>query len=256
MLAVWDDTPAHAHAVRGRDRELATLTGALDDAARGTGTARVVLGRPGLGTTTLLDAVVARADGARVLRVRGTAAEADVPFAGLHQLVRPLEHLLSRLPEEHAEALRRVLSLDPETGPGASHPATHALFAAAAAEGTTVCCVDAAHELDAASLSALGFAARRLDHLGVLLVLAADHAISPGRAESLTGLPTLRLGPLDDDAARELLRDRLGAIPQDLGDSLLDLARGNPAALTELASAVTVDQLSGRADPPRALPPD
>lgn len=268
MLAVWDDTPAHARPVRGRDRELASLTRLLDAAVQGRGGAAVVCGAPGTGKTTLLDALARRADGFRVLRAEGTAAESAVRFAGAEQLLRPLGDVVADLPDERARALRPVWGLPRDLGapgspdePGgeddislAVPSAVSALLAAGARRRPVLCCVDSAHLLDDASNAVLTFAARRTSHTGVVFVFAVDHTAAPDPA-AWEGPHRLRLGALPDAAAHELLRDRVGAsLPSDVADALVDTGYGNPLALVELAESLSADHLCGRAAPPSSLP--
>ena len=47
----------------------------------------------------------------RVLRAVGIEAESELAFAALHQLVRPILDLLTRLPEPQASALAGALGL-------------------------------------------------------------------------------------------------------------------------------------------------
>jgi predicted ATPase len=71
---------------------LAFLFDRLDRAAEGMGSASIVRGDAGIGKSTLLEAVVARARerAMTVLSTRGVPSEAHLPFAGLHQMLTPL----------------------------------------------------------------------------------------------------------------------------------------------------------------------
>ncbi|PRX49539.1 AAA ATPase-like protein [Prauserella shujinwangii] len=235
------------------------LAAAVEAARAGTGGALVVLGQPGTGKTALLGEAVRALGGFRVLRVRGTAPEAELPLAGLHQLVRPLTGFLSRLPAPQRAALDRVLGLGGtgDADPLTLHAAVLRLLTVSSAAKPVVCTVDAAEDLDPASLAALAFAARRAAPARVAVLFAADRSGLGGRTGLLAGLPDVRLGPLDDETAARLLTDRLGTgVPPDVRESMLELACGNPLALAELARAVTTDQLCDRAAPPTALPAD
>jgi len=57
----------------------------------------VISGAPGAGKSTLLADAVQRAAGMRVLRAAGVKSEAEIAFAGLHQLVWPLRDLVGTL---------------------------------------------------------------------------------------------------------------------------------------------------------------
>ena len=95
----------------GRDEELGVLTGHIDQVAAGG--AIVVLGDPGIGKTSLLRAAAdrGRAAGHRVLAVTGIQAEAHLPFAGLHHLLRPVLSDVDRLPATQREALSTAFGL-------------------------------------------------------------------------------------------------------------------------------------------------
>src|SRR5579859_6486701 len=97
--------------VIGRKAERARIDALLEAGRRGRTGTLVVAGEPGIGKTALLESAVAAAAGMRVLRVTAVEAEAALPFAGLHALLRPLVDLLPRLepPQEHA--LRVALAL-------------------------------------------------------------------------------------------------------------------------------------------------
>ena len=97
----------------GRTRELERIDAALRDARANRGSALLILGEPGIGKTSLLEQAVAGSEGMAVLRARGVEFEAGVPFAGLHELFRPVFDLLDRLPESQARALRSSLGLGP-----------------------------------------------------------------------------------------------------------------------------------------------
>jgi DNA-binding CsgD family transcriptional regulator len=239
-----------AATIHGRERELATLHDALDRARRGRGTALVVLGEPGMGKTTLLDAVAA-AD-VRVLETSGVEAEADLPGAGLHRLLAPITGLIPTLPDGHADRLLAVADGFGRTRDSFGlFVAVHRLLALTAGVGPLLCRADDVHQMDRLSVEALTFAARRLSGEPVLMVLTADE---PG--ELLAGIPELTVGALDPAACRQILADRVpNGLPDDLAEDLVELAAGNPLALVELAAALTAEQLSGEAPAPESLPP-
>ena len=73
----------------GRDKELQAIDQALAAARLGKSARLVIRGEPGIGKTALLEYAVDHAGSMRVLSARGVEFEADVPFAGLHELLQP-----------------------------------------------------------------------------------------------------------------------------------------------------------------------
>src|SRR5207249_11571719 len=91
----------------GRAKELAELQSAIQRLCAGRGGALAIGGPAGIGKSALLDNVVARTRrrSVRVLTATGVHAEAQMAFAGLHQLVTPVLDLAPRLPRRQREAL-------------------------------------------------------------------------------------------------------------------------------------------------------
>ena len=189
----------------GRDPELARIEQLLAGARLGTSETLVLAGAPGMGKTALLEHAVERAQGMLVLRARGVESEAEIPFAGLHALLRPAFDRLDGLPQPQAAALRAALGLAPGVGGerfliGA---ATLSLLAALAEERPVLVAVDDAQWLDESSFGAILFAARRLFADAVAIVIATR---APGG-----DLPTLALEGLDREASAEVLSRHAGA---------------------------------------------
>lgn len=250
--------------VHGRAPELAGLTGRLDLAREGQGSAVVILGDAGAGRTTLLDALRSAWPSARLFGTCGAESESALPFAGLHRLLRAASADIARLPVAHRTALAPALGPTCPAGPVVSsgdlgmHAAVHHLLtesATAPEAAVTVCLVDDAQLLDHASLSALAFTARRLEGTRTVLVFTAEQGPEWPCADLLDRIPRVHLRPLDDDAAEAILRDRLC---RDLGTErsgqLIDLCCGNPLALTEVAEALGVEGPDAFAALPRSLP--
>jgi hypothetical protein len=129
------DTEEVAVALLGRDRELAKLY-ALVDGIEEQGGALVVRGEAGIGKSALLAAAKERALHRRVTVVSTTGAlsEAQLGFAGLHQLLLPLlggadllpDHLRQRILEEAAGnplALLELPAAAAELGTGVARSA-------------------------------------------------------------------------------------------------------------------------------------
>ncbi|GAA1881229.1 ATP-binding protein [Asanoa iriomotensis] len=219
----------------GRAAELAQLRGFLDG-ARQRGGARVVWGDPGVGKSSLLAAAAERAVLAemRVLRASGSEFEADVSYSCLNQLFLPLLPDLERLPPGPREALTVALGFGAGAAPDALLVcnAALALVKAVADDVPLVLLVDDVHWIDRASAVVLGFVARRLD--GTRAGLLASARTGATTFLDPRGLGELVVGPLDDEAAGQLVHARFPQLPPRTRQRLLDLAQGNPLALTEL----------------------
>ncbi|MEV8441335.1 ATP-binding protein, partial [Actinosynnema sp. NPDC051121] len=153
-----------------------------------------------------------------------------------------VDALLARARAGHGGAL--VL----RGGPGSGKTAVLAAArqAAATTDRQVVLCVDDAHLLE------------DTDWLVELAAHAADEPVAvliATEGEPL-GLPWVRLDPLDHADSLRVLRDLRPGLAPGLADDVADLARGNPLALTELARALTSEQLGGTAPAPDALPED
>jgi DNA-binding CsgD family transcriptional regulator len=241
-----------AACMRGRDEELTAIAAALDAARNGRGSALVLAAGPGMGSTTMLAAVRAIAGGLLVLDAEGVPDETASPLAGLNRLLQPLAGRVASLPGWCAAALAPVFGRGSPGDPFSLGRAVHRLISDAAAERPVLGLVDDAQLMDAASVAALAFTARRLAEVPALLVLAAG----PDTEERLAAVPRLPLGPLPIEACRQLLADRVPTgVPDDLAEDLLELAAGNPLALVELATALTAEQLAGGAPGPDRLAP-
>jgi DNA-binding CsgD family transcriptional regulator len=217
--------------------------GALLDAAReGMSGALVLVGEPGIGKTALLEHAAAGAMGFQVLRACGVQSEAELPFAALLEVCRPILAALERLEPRQAESLRVAFGLsdDQATTPFAIGAATLSLLAAAAEERPLLLLVDDAHWLDRASAEAFAFAVRRL-HADAVAALFATRP-GEGRPFSARQLPELELAGLDPTSAAELLAALRGQLDPAEQAAVLALAHGNPLALLELPrDAVNTD---------------
>src|SRR3954447_17648384 len=213
----------------GRQDERLALDRLLAEAREGHSGVLALVGEPGIGKTALLEHAAHCAGDMRVLRARGIQSEAEVPFAGLAELLRPALEALDRIPRPQARALAGALALEPATAQDrfAVGAATLSLLSACAEELPVVVLVDDAHRLDTASADALLFAARRLLADRIALVFA----VREGEPSLLDGadLRVMRLAGLARAEAAELLR-RAG-VTDDALDRLYSATAGNPLAL-------------------------
>src|SRR4051812_2492181 len=224
----------------GRRDEQAAIERAVMDARLGSSRVLVVRGEPGIGKTSLLEgaAAAARNEGMEVLSARGVESEAEAPFGGLLELLRPALGALERIPPAQADALRSALDLGPtaERDRFVIGAATLNLLSAHSEQAPLLVLVDDAQWLDGSSLTAILFAARRLLVDPVAVLFAARSGEAP--ALEAARLPELALSGVDIHAAAEIVALHAPARAQaDDVERLVAATGGNPLALVELAAS-------------------
>lgn len=217
----------------------------LDHVRSGLSQALVIRGEAGIGKSAMLEYLVSEASKCRVIRAAGVQAEAELAFAGLHQLCAALLHRLDHIPSPQGEALGTAFGL--RTGPPPDRflvgLAVLSLLADAATDEPLLCVVDDAQWLDDTSAQTLTFVARRLMHESVALVFALRDSADAG---PFSGVPRLDLGGLPPPHARELLSAAIpGPIDERVRDRILAETRGNPLALLELPQDLSYAELAG-----------
>lgn len=223
----------------GRDRELGQIGDLLDNADQ-RGAVVLLDGAPGIGKSALLSGAmrIARDRGLLVLSTVGAQSETDLPFAGLHQLLRPVLAGVADLPRAQRDAVSAAFGLGDAAAPEPFLIALGVLGLLANAVGDTplLLSIDDAHWLDRASADVLVFVGRRVEADPIVLLAA----ISEGYESPLrhAGLPALHLDGLAGDAAAQLLNERFPDLPVSAQRRLLGEAEGNPLALLELAAAL------------------
>ena len=222
----------------GRDRELAIVNRMLASISERGGSA-IIRGEPGIGKSAVLVVAEGRAAvrGIRVLRTTGSQAEANLPFAGLHQLLRPILGALDTLPDAHRQALLAAFGLVDSAAPDIFRIALAALdlIAEIAAQAPVLLIAEDAHWLDRSTLDVLAFVARRLQSDPIVLLVA----VRDGYRSVLDDVDSLelRLERLDDVNAARLLDAHSPRLSAALRSRLLAEAAGNPLALVELPIA-------------------
>jgi len=233
-----DAERAPAHRLVGRDAELAVLDGLITQGA-GRGGAIALLGDPGIGKTSLLRAAAERAreSGFTVLEMAGVETEALLPYAGLHQLLRPVLGQAGALPPRLRRALLAAFGEDDGTSPEPFFIALAALnlLAEVSSRRPVLVAADDVQWLDRPTQDALAFLARRVSQDPVVIV-AATRTGQPGPFLA-AGLPQLEVGRLDDPSAREVLAVRAAGLSAASQERILSEAVGNPLALVELPVA-------------------
>jgi DNA-binding CsgD family transcriptional regulator len=193
-----------------REPMLAALDAAVTDAAEGRGSVALLTGEAGIGKTSLVRAFADRAAGrARLLLSACDDLMASRTLGPLRDAVlgsEPVDDVFTALLDE--------LAADPPT----------------------VLAVEDLHWADDATLDVLGYAARRIETVGAVLVLTcrddevdAAHPLNRFLG-ALVGAPVRRLAlaPLSQDAVRRLC-EGTGADPE----ALHRVTRGNPFFVTE-----------------------
>src|SRR5712691_5183009 len=94
-----------------RTGETSAIDQLLARARTGQGGGLLLRGEPGIGKSALLAYARTRAGGLCVLEAAGAAAESDLAYAALHQLIAPLLAGVDGLPQPQAAALRIALGL-------------------------------------------------------------------------------------------------------------------------------------------------
>jgi DNA-binding CsgD family transcriptional regulator len=243
------------HALVGRDAELETLT-AMADGVTERGGSIVVRGEAGVGKSSLLSAMAEHGSsaGLQVLATTGVECEAQLPFAGLHQVLRPLLGQLSRLADVQRHAI------DTAFGAEAAPPPEQFMIALAVLNLLTdaatlkpvLVVVDDLQWLDRPTQEVLAFVARRISADPVVMAggVRTGHVVPFASA----GLAELNVAGLDDDSARSLLEIHA----EDLGSAdrqrILKEAEGNPLALIELSAALRAAVAAGLELLPPFLP--
>ncbi|WP_433920393.1 AAA family ATPase [Streptomyces canus] len=239
----------------GRARQLREITALL---GHGSADSRALLlsGEPGVGKSALLGEVarVMSAAGARVLSAVGVQFESALAYAGLHQLLLPLNDRIERLEDTHRRVLRSALGYGGDPVPDSLHVSHAVLFLLrrVATERPVFIVVDDLGCFDRASSAVLDFVARQSagSRIGLLAACRSGAEAFLDRA----GFTEYELPPLDRDAAVELLGARFPGLTGPARDRVLAQAQGNPLALVELPATLAGPQHHAPADLYDVLP--
>jgi DNA-binding CsgD family transcriptional regulator len=229
----------------GRDEEsdvVDSMVGHIADS----GGSLLIRGEPGIGKSALLERArrQATALGAQTLTAVGVESEAEFPFAGLHQLLRPILGLASALPDPQRHAIEAAFGVTADARPDLFLVAMAALqiLSRAAESAPVVARVDDAHWLDRPSVQVLAFIARRLENEPVVLLAAVRAGYqTPIETAGIRVLDLQRLSPLAAGQLLDLLAPDLHPI---MRARVLAEAAGNPLALVELPRTMPHSGLS------------
>ncbi len=270
----------------GRERELAELEGALDDALAGSGRLVLLAGEPGIGKTRLAEELMARARGHRAQVLVGRCWEAGGAPAywpwvqSLRAYIRETEpatlraqlgaggpDLAQLLPE-----LRELFPDLPEPPVIETEGARFRLFDAAAAfiksiaaTRPLVVVLDDLHAADAPSLLLLQFLARELSGSHLLVVGAyrdVDPTVRDPLATTLAEVarePATHLIPLlglSEQDVGEYVERTAGLTPAPkLAEAIHGETEGNPLFIGEVVRLLDAEGRLGEADVHLRIPP-
>jgi DNA-binding SARP family transcriptional activator/tetratricopeptide (TPR) repeat protein len=249
----------------GRTAELAALRGAWDGAAAGLGGVVAVRGEAGIGKTRLADElrVHASSGGARVASCAALDLGGAAPLGLWAELISELLPGLRRPPPDAAwpddlaglaPEIESRFERHPSERPSAPPDLERArLFEAAVAlvewaahDRPLLLLIEDIHISDASSLELVGYVARRIVRLPVLLVLTrrelprADDADRLEHALRARGrlLEEVVLGPLEPGFVAELARGTAGLDESDI-TRVVEAAEGNALLAVETARAIS-----------------
>ena len=236
----------------GRERELAVMAAAIDDATAGSGSVVIVQGEAGIGKTRLVQesTAMARAAGHQVITAKATELDHARPFAlfagaiDLRSSDDPLKQRVRRfLYGEEAQHLSGFQMLEAAQAPLRVTQALLDFFEAQAASQPLLIALEDLHWGDLSSVIAtreLGLLAGQLR----MTLLVTARPVPRSRElevtlEDLTtaGATSLQLKPLADDDVARLVIALAGAPPGATLKQQLEGAQGNPLYTLELLRA-------------------
>lgn len=237
-----------------RARETAVLRRVVGGLPSGTGGCVLIEGPAGIGKSRLLHeaARLATSGGVRVLSARGSQLEQSFGFGAVRQLFDQVLRDPGRrdlLLAGAAAGAGRVFD-DPGHEASAQHggfAVLHGLYwmtVNLASDQPLVICVDDVQWCDSASLRFLAYLLKRLEGLPVLVVLArrtGEPLPDDALLDEIALDPAVRLlrpAPLSAEAARMLVRERLGDGAESFVSACHRMTSGNPLLLRQLLRAL------------------
>jgi DNA-binding CsgD family transcriptional regulator len=219
----------------GRAAERA-LWGELVAAVPDGGDAVLLDGDPGVGKTALADVFTRAAQdaGMRMVRTQGTQSESSEPYASLHLLLLPLRDRFHSLPPP----LRRALGIafGEHDGPMPSGVlvglAALRLLSETAESAGLLVVVEDLHWVDRGTAAALQFLSRRIAAEPILMLLTARTGEIDD--DEFSAVSRWRLGPLSPAESEQVLDSTPDSPSGATRRALLELAQGNPLALSQL----------------------
>jgi DNA-binding CsgD family transcriptional regulator len=252
-----------------RREELGRLRDIRARASGGSGAVAAVLGEPGIGKSSLLDAAAAAAPDMRVLRARAAEIEAGYPFGLVRQLIEPVllglddqgrERLFTG-PAAHAADV-----FAPSAAPSPPRPdlelatlgGLYWMLAAVARERPLLLALDDLQWADPPSLRFLLFLLRRIESspVAVVAALRSGSQTSGPLGELLDDPATtvIEPRPLSADGIGELVERQTGRRARSATvDSLLEITGGNPFFVLSLLEERGGDAEAAASGAPEAV---
>jgi DNA-binding CsgD family transcriptional regulator len=234
----------------GRDKELATLVSALDEARQGRAGCAVVVGQAGIGKTELVTQATGSAAQEDLLVLRGGCY--SIPGIDVQSPYGPFMEIIRRIPREAGDAVRARASRwsQPETESAVQKvdPAEErrveflGLLADLAAARTVALVLEDMQWADLSSLDLLVFLARNLTTERVLVIATArigDDLVGEARVAALEHLRRLPGGHWLELPG--LSSAEIGTIARSSGatraqaEEIARLAEGNPLVARDMA---------------------
>lgn len=246
----------------GRDADLRTIMRILDSPADQPPIV-VLQGEPGIGKTTLWLAGIgqARQRGFRVLSCRPSAAEAQLSYASLADLLADIDDdLLKFLPDPQRRAIDFVLLRGPAEQAVTDYRATGAALLSVldrlADDTPVMLAIDDLQWMDSSTAQVVDFALRRLSSPVAILGALRDPGASDPELPLLRSDPDrvhrIQVGPLTLGALHQMLRTRTGrSFARPTLTRIEQISGGNPFYALELARGT---RREGTADPSSPLP--
>jgi DNA-binding CsgD family transcriptional regulator len=229
----------HEEQLYGREEVLRRLLDGLEGVEAG-GFALGLTGEPGVGKSSLQARVAEHAEsiGFTVLRAHGSQSETHLPYASLHQLLRPVLPDLQRLPAQQRQSLLACFGMVEagEVNPFFTSLAVLELLVESASRAPLLMSLDDLHWMDRSSVDTMAFVARRIAAERVML-LCTSRSESQLLGDDQT-VTWIELDGLPDADAEALLRSRAPDLTPTLRNRVVDHAGGNPLALVEFATAL------------------